>query len=215
MSKPTMTTCKACGAEIANSAKACPKCGAKNKKKHPVLLGILIAIVVIILISAIFGSSDTSSQPEKVGEVTPPVETSNGPEKEPVKTEFGVGEIVELNDILVTFKGVTENNGSQFLAPADGNKFVVCEFEIENKSSGDIAVSSMMSFEAYVDDYSTSLSITAMTSVDTPQLDGTVAAGKKMKGVVGYEVPADWSNIEIRFTPNFWTGKDITFIYDK
>ena len=27
-----MTTCKACGHEIAKSAKACPACGAKNKK---------------------------------------------------------------------------------------------------------------------------------------------------------------------------------------
>ena len=27
-----MTTCKACGQEIAKSAKTCPHCGAKNKK---------------------------------------------------------------------------------------------------------------------------------------------------------------------------------------
>ena len=27
-----MKNCKACGAEIATSAKSCPKCGAKNKK---------------------------------------------------------------------------------------------------------------------------------------------------------------------------------------
>ena len=27
-----MKNCKVCGAEIATSAKSCPKCGAKNKK---------------------------------------------------------------------------------------------------------------------------------------------------------------------------------------
>ena len=28
-----MMTCKACGGEIAASAKSCPKCGAKNKNR--------------------------------------------------------------------------------------------------------------------------------------------------------------------------------------
>ena len=69
-----------------------------------------------------------------------------------------------------------------------------------------------VSFSAYVDEYATSLSLTATTSSDASQLDGSVAAGKKMAGVVGYEVPEDWSELEIRFTPNFWSGKDITFV---
>lgn len=38
-----MTTCKVCGASIAKSATTCPQCGAKQKKRHPVL-GIIIAI---------------------------------------------------------------------------------------------------------------------------------------------------------------------------
>ena len=39
----------------------------------------------------------------------------------------------------------------------------------------------------------------------------TVAAGKKFKGIVGYEVPSDWQEFEIVFTPDFWSGKGITF----
>lgn len=42
-----------------------------------------------------------------------------------------------------------------------------------------------------------------------------IAAGKKMTGIVGYEVPKDWKEIEIRFTPDFWSGNEITFIADK
>ena len=37
----------------------------------------------------------------------------------------------------------------------------------------------MLSFESYIDGYTTSLSLTAMMSSDEPQLDGTIAAGKK------------------------------------
>ena len=46
------------------------------------------------------------------------------------------------------------------------------------------------------------------------QLDGAVAAGKKFNGVIGYEVPTDWKELEVRFTPDFWSGKDIVFIED-
>ena len=41
------------------------------------------------------------------------------------------------------------------MTPSDGKVYVVFEFEIENNSDRDIAVSSMLSFEAYIDDYAT------------------------------------------------------------
>lgn len=122
---------------------------------------------------------------------------------------------VELNDIIVTLVNVSENQGKDFLTPSDGKVFIVFEFEIENNSSRDIAVSSIMSFEAYVDDYSTNINLSAMLSTDKTQLDGTIAPGKKMNGVIGYEVNSDWSKIEIRFTPDFWSWKDIIFTYTK
>ena len=60
-----MTTCKACGAEIAASAKACPNCGAKNKKpiyKRPWF--IILAIVVILGIGgAAIGGGGDDGQP--------------------------------------------------------------------------------------------------------------------------------------------------------
>ena len=143
----------------------------------------------------------------KVGESDIP----NTPQ-ENQQTEFCVGDVVSLNDIEVTFVSCTESNGKQYLEPEDGKVFLVCEFSIDNKSQKDIAVSSLVSFEAYVDDYSTMLSLTGTVSTDKQQLDGAIAAGKKMTGVIGYEVPKDWKELEIRFTPDFWSGKDITFI---
>lgn len=106
----------------------------------------------------------------------------------------------------------TQSSGEGFYTPDSGNVFLFCEFSIENKSSKDISISSIMSFEAYVDDYSTNMSMTGTLAADKGQLDGTVASGKKMSGVIGYEVPADWKTLEIRFTPDFWSGNDITFI---
>jgi hypothetical protein len=94
--------------------------------------------------------------------------------------------------------------------------FALAEFEIENNSDKDITVSSIMSFEAYSDGYSTSTSIAALLEKgDKGQLDGNIAPGNKMKGVIGYELSKDWSELEIHFTPNFWTDKAIVFIATK
>ena len=115
----------------------------------------------------------------------------------------------------MTLVSVKESRGANFMAPSDGKVFLICEFEIENNSNRDIAVSSIASFEAYVDDYSTSMNLSATVSSDKPQLDGSVAAGKKMNGTIGYEVDENWKTIEIRFAPNFWSGKGITFEHNK
>lgn len=67
MAKSKMTTCKHCGAEIAASAKVCPQCGGKNKP--PVYKRWwFIAIIVLIVLSAIGGSgsgSDSSASSSK------------------------------------------------------------------------------------------------------------------------------------------------------
>lgn len=135
------------------------------------------------------------------------------PTTEPAEDKvFTVGDTVALNNIEVTFIGVTESTGSDFLKPADGNTFVLCEFEIYNSSDEELSVSSMMCFNAYYDDYSCDLSISALSSKgDKAQLDGTVAAGKKMRGVVGYEIPTNWQVLEIHYTPSILSDDKIVF----
>jgi hypothetical protein len=76
-------------------------------------------------------------------------------------------------------------------------------------------VSSIVSFEAYVDDYAVNLDLAALVASDKSQLDGSVASGKKMTGAIAFQVPVAWSEIEVRYTPNFWGGKDIVFVANK
>ncbi|MBQ8807887.1 MAG: DUF5067 domain-containing protein [Clostridia bacterium] len=211
MAKNKLTNCKVCGAEIAESAKNCPSCGAKIKKKSPVLIG---AIVLVVLIG-IIASMGEDDKPKKVdSNTTTKVESNTKTEKE--KTEFYIGETAELKDVSVSFVEVTESNGSTYNKPTDGNVFVLCEFEIANNSNREISVSSMLSFEAYCDDYTCTYSLAAlMEKGNKNQLDGTVGVGKKFKGVIGYEVSSDWKELEVRFTPDFWSGKDIVFIANR
>lgn len=209
------TNCKDCGQEIAKSAKTCPHCGAEIKKKHPIIIGVIVFFVLI----GIVASLGDSNEPKKVDNTgTSNIETSvdNNEEVKEEKNEFYVGETAELKGVLVTLVNVTESTGSQFNTPTDGNVFVLCEFEIVNNSDKEINVSSMMSFEAYCDDYACTFSLTALLEKGNKnQLDGTVAAGKKFNGVIGYEVSADWKELEVRFTPDFWSGNDIVFVANK
>lgn len=210
------TYCSGCGAEMDSSAKTCPQCGKKNtNRKKPIYkkwwFWAIIAIVILVI-----AASGGSSEPTKVGENTPVADTSqaSGASGNTVSTDtaFAVGDKVELNNIIVTLDSVAENNGSAYNKPGDGNVFALCTFTIENNSSSEINISSLLCFDAYCDGYACNLSLTAQLESDGNQLDGTVAAGKKMKGTIGYEIAADWSELEIHFTPDFWAQKDIVFV---
>lgn len=202
--------CNSCGAEIAKSAKFCPHCGAKKKPGClRVALGTFLFIIGIgVIIGTLVGGNDKPSVSPS-GNQTP--ESSNVTPTE--ASSFGIGDRVEMNDIYVTLDNVTENSGTDYIQPAEGNIFVICEFTIENESDSEIAISSVMSFTAYADDYAVQLSIGGMSQAGKQQLDGSIAAGKKMNGVVAYEVPADWSEIEVHFAPNVYSTKDFVFVH--
>lgn len=181
-----MTKCKVCGADVAKSATVCPNCGAKLKKRHPIL-GLILLIVGIGLIGGAMrgmGGTETTTPTDKL---------------------YAVGETAEQNGVAVTVKGYQELKNAA-MPPTEGNVYVAVELEIENNSKNEIAVSSMISFSTYCDDYQTNLSIAAMAASPKNQLDGKVAPGKKFNGVVGYEIPADWKTLQIEYSPSFWSS---------
>lgn len=221
--------CKYCQSEIDAKAKVCPVC---KRKQGGILKFIIIGIVAIIVIAALLSGGDDDTEPKKITNNEESDNTNNTdntnkadnnssqttvtetPDQD--NTTFAVGETAQLNNINVTLLSVNESKGSDYNKPSEGKVFVLAEFEIENNSDKEISVSSIMSFEAYCDGYSTSPNLSALLEKgDKDQLDGTVAAGKKMKGAIGYEVPTGWSELEIHFTPDVWTGKKIVFIAKK
>lgn len=154
-----------------------------------------------------------TSEPSLVG--TAPVDNNSAAETPTSDGNkvFKVGDTVELDDVVVTLLNVTKSTGSQFNKPDEGNVYVLCEFEISNNSKDELAVSSMLSFEAYCDDYACDYSLGAlMEKGNKDQLDGSVAPSKKMKGVVGYEVPADWKELEIHYTLDILDNNEIVFV---
>ena len=173
----------------------------------------LLLLMIGILAVGLFGCSETpvlldegnAAPSDSVVTTDPPAPTE--------EQAFKVGETVKLGDIVVSLVEVTESKGSKYNKPTAGNVYLLCEFEITNNSDEELSVSSMLSFDAYCDDYACSQSISALLEKgNKAQLDGTVAVGKKMNGVIGYEVPKDWKELEIRYTPDILSSQDVVFV---
>ena len=170
------------------------------------IISIIMACVLLLGLCACGG------EPTRVGSASDFID-SDATLPTTGKQVFKLGDAVELDGITVSFVDVVTSTGADFSKPEEGNVFVLCEFEIANNSKDELAVSSMMSFEAYCDGYTCDYSLSALLAKgNKSQLDGTVAAGKKMRGVVGYEIPSDWKELEIQYTLDLIKGNKIVFL---
>jgi hypothetical protein len=199
--------CKHCQSDIPKKAKICVYC---RKKQGGILKYVLIVISALFIIGVFQGGEE--DQPKKVSSTDSNelIDSSTTENKE----YFGVGDTAEYKNVKVTLNSITESKGSKYNKPADGNIFLLVNFTIENNTDTDIFVSSIMSFDAYQDGYSTSTSLSALIETEGEQLDGAIVPGKKMKGFIGYEVPSDYSEFEINYQTTI-NSKKINFLYKK
>jgi telomeric repeat-binding factor 2 len=208
--------CKHCKTEIPKNAKVCPNC---RKKQGGIWKWIAIVILVFVIIG--FASNGDDNEQPKITDTGDSSEVGKKSTEESLTsddtnetTAFKQGETAELNGVQVTLTNSEESNGGDFNKPSDGNVFILAEFEIANNTDKELAISSMLSFEAYADDYTLNYSAGAIIDIDGTQLDGTIAPGKKMKGWIGWEVPKDYKNVEIHFTDNVWSNNKFIFLIE-
>ncbi len=216
MANNKLITCKACGQAMAKKARACPHCGAKNKK--PIFKKWWFWAVIFILIVAVAtsgnssdakdskpNSSNTNQSSPNLSESTTKTET-----KEPAKTEYFVGDIIEDGNTKIVFmsSGYYEEE-NQFLQPADGNKYIYLQFSFENTSSTSDTSISSYSFECYADGYAAEKYYGG-----DDDLSATLSAGRATTGYIYFEVPEDAETIEVEYETNIFTEKKIKFIFE-
>ena len=171
-------------------------------------------VLVIIIVIGIIGSGGEEDTPQKVAEEVTQT-TSNTEEvvtvDESTEEFFYMGDVVETNKVRAIITGAERSEGSDFNKPADGHEFIIVNMTIENISDEEINVSSLLSFDAYVDDVVLNENFGAMMEAGQT-MDGTIAPGKKLVGSLGYEVPKDWKTLEIHFEPDVWDDVKIKWI---
>lgn len=215
--------CKHCKTEIPKGAKVCPNC---RKKQGGIGKWIAIAVVVIVIIAALTSGGDSDSQtandssPKKTGQVentNATVETEQAEDKtsateteaqEEVSNVFVVGDVVETSDLRISYISASEwSSDNEFITPNEGNVYYRMEFEFENIGDSDQYVSSMGEWDCYADGYAADQSWCG-----DDDINATIAPGKKAKGAVYFEVPADAQEIELNYEVNFWTEDKIVFV---
>lgn len=195
----------------------------------------VIVVLVIGAIGSLGGTEeaeDNSTQAEQSVvetvspapdvEVTEPVkeepvqeEKIEEPVVEPAKTTYSVGDTAVAKSYKLTIESLNEiDSDNQFAQPDDGYEFVEIALLLENISDKELHISSLLHFDAYVDGFSIEEDLSAQVASDKDSMDGTVAAGKKLKGVLCYQVPENWSELEIAVDLGYSSKDEITLIFN-
>ena len=210
--------CKHCKSEIPKAAKICPNC---RKKQGGIGKWIAIVIVIVLILAvATSGGGNKDKNPQKVGETatattgnkTAEAQTADSETKEEteaVNNVFSVGDIVETQNMKITYVSSGEyQSDDDFMQPKDGYVYWEFEFKFENISDSDQTVSSMMDWECYADNSKVDQ---AWIGSDNG-LDATLSSGRETQGTIYFEVPEDAQNIELEYDINFWQSDKIVFV---
>lgn len=119
--------CKTCNEEMAASAKACPKCGAKNKK--PFYKKWWVWVIIGIILIAIF-SGGSGNGVSKTGEGD-------------TQTVYAVNDMITTDkfEITVTEIKTAKQVGDEFFeaTPSEGGIYVIVNWEYKNISDAPIS----------------------------------------------------------------------------
>ena len=200
--------CKHCQSEIPKKAKICPNCRKKQGGKLKFAIIALIAIVIIVSIVNGGGSdSPSDSNPKKVNQSDSSGNEKNNETNDEEKA-FVVGDIVETSDLKITFVSAEKyKSDNEFIKPKEGNVYYKMEFEFENISDSDKALSTMIDLTCYADSYKVDQTYVG----DDNGLDASLSPGKKAKGSVFFELPKNSKEISLEYSPSFWSDNKVVF----
>ena len=118
-----------------------------------------------------------------------------------------VGDVAESSNLNISYISCMNDTSydATFSKPKDGYKYITCEFEFENKSKSDYAVS-FFSFNCYADGANCESAYFRDDGISA-----TLSSGRKTKGTVTFMVPMDATIVEVEYLSDFWTSKHVVF----
>jgi hypothetical protein len=124
-----------------------------------------------------------------------------------VKT-FKIGDSVKAGNLIFTVNSTRTDAGGEFIKPDDGKIYYIVDVTVENTGDESENVSSMLMFKLIDSDgYNYSVTFGPETQ---GQVDGEIAAGRKLRGELVFEIPEDAEGLELEIDPTiFGSGKII------
>lgn len=220
--------CNKCHKPVTNSARFCPYCGGKLVlSTSSIVLIVILSVFGLGFVSVVFPGFNAnlkrvgtalSDAGNALSSKDKSTTSSSGSDKSTKQKEtYGIGESCLINDfnVMVLSAGLSSGNGS-YNKPDDGKVYLGLVVELYNHSDKDTTVSSILSLDAYCDDYAVSQSYLAPYTLDEwkdyESLNGTIATGKRLKGVVVYEVPEGFKKFELMLKPDLTTKQKAKFV---
>jgi hypothetical protein len=197
MTNKQLTSCKACGKEIAKGVKKCPHCGKDQRSffgRHKILSFIGTLILLGIIGSALGGGSEETADG---GSTTAPAAA-------PVKEEkvYKVGEPVQGDNVEITVTKFEEKDevGNEYINKkvSEGGTFVAIQYKIKNISKKPIGMFdypavSLVDEEGteYEADIDASSNYAIETNVDNSKIASDLNPGITVTETKVYEVSKD------------------------
>ena len=191
-----------------------------------------VSILVVLGLYVFFGSLIGVGIRKVVGEKkesTKVVEAIQTEVEEPTKEEvvetpvveeevtFTLGDTVINEDYTVTLESariITDYD--EYNTPNENCEFLELCFVVENKADDELFVYDYK-LETYVDDFVVEANdnVDAILASGEELLSATLASGKKVRGVLCYELSKDWSELEIIFDLDYGDDNEGTLVLSK
>ncbi len=185
-----------------------------------ILTALLLILVLVAFSVFALGSGSSDEGPEiveneEVSDVEKDKETDEETQKDESDNVCRVGQTAKAKsyNLSVDEVNILESD-NMFSQPDEGNVYVEVVMTMENTSDSELNVSSLLYFESYVDGYVVSEDYLARAVTSNGTMDGAIAPGKKLKGSLCYQVPADWSEIEIQIDLGFSSNNEVTVLIE-
>ncbi len=112
---------------------------------------------------------------------------------------YALGERTSYSGFGMTLTKVYQSAGSLLNRPSSGKVFVIAEFEVSNELETERTLTAGEGFTGYFDNQNRSRSVSAELASGMERLEGKMSPGRSLHGVVGFEAPEDWQEMEIEF----------------
>ena len=178
-----------------------------------------VGVLVVLGLYVIFG--DKKESPKVVKAIQTEVEEPTKEEvvETPVAEEvtFTLGDTVINEDYTVTLESariITDYD--EYTTPNENCEFLELCFVVENKTDDELFVHTSK-FETYVDGFVVEANdnFDAMLASGEELLSATLASGKKVRGVLCYELSKDWSELEIILDLDYGNDNEGTLVLSK